>query len=78
MARITHFPMTTFHIPIYLTITVLLNDAIRFSSKMFLSGDSCRQEICRAGRSTGVCAMGACTAWHYRTAKRSLTSFLTV
>ena len=32
---------------------------------MPLSGDSCRTEICRARRSSGVCAMGVLTAWHY-------------
>ena len=71
LARITHFPMTIFHISIYLIITVLLNDGARFFLKMFFSGDSYRKEISRASRSTVVCAMGVCTAWHYRTAKRT-------
>ena len=63
--------MTIFHISIYLIITVLLNDGARFFLKMFFSGDSYRKEISRASRSTGVCAMGVCTAWHYGTAKRT-------
>ena len=62
--------MAIFYISIYLIITVLLN-AIRFFSKMPLSDDSCRTEICRARRSTGVCAMGVFTACRYRIDKRS-------
>ena len=53
--------MTIFYISIYLIITVLLNDAIKFCSKIPLSDDSCRTEICRTCRSTGVCAMGVFT-----------------
>ena len=68
--------MTIFYTSSYLIITVLLNYAIRFCSKMPLSSDSCRTEICRAPRSTGVCAMGVFTAWHYRTDKRSKISLV--
>ena len=71
LPRITHFPKTIFYISISLIITVLLNDAIRFCSKMSLSGDSCHTETCRARRSTGVRAMGVFTARRYRTDKRS-------
>ena len=63
--------MTIFYIPNYLRVTVLLNDAIRFFSKMPLSGDSCPTEICRACQSTGVSAIGVVTAWLYRTDKRT-------
>ena len=63
--------MTIFYISIYLIIVVLLNDAIRFFSKIPLSDDSCRTEICRERRSTSVCAMGVFTACHYRIDNRS-------
>ena len=76
LAKITHFPMAIFYISIYFIITVFLNDAIRFCSKMPLSGDSCCTEICRARRSTGVCAMEVFTAWHFLTDKRYKTLLL--
>ena len=60
----THFPMTIFYISIYLIITVLLNDAIKFCSKIPLSDDSCRTEICRTCRS--MCD-GSFYWCHYRT-----------
>ena len=69
LARITHFSMI-FCISSYLIITLLLNDAIRFCSKIPLSGDSNRTKICRARRSTGVYAIGVFTVWHYRTDNR--------
>ena len=76
LAKITHFPMAIFYISIYFIITVFLNDAIRFCSKMPLSGDSCCTKTCRARRSTGDCAMEVFTAWHYRTDKRYKTLLL--
>ena len=68
--------MTKFYISVYFIITMFLNDAIRFCSKMPLSGHSCCTEICRARRSTGVCAMEVFTAWHYLTGKRYKTLLL--
>ena len=70
LARATHFPMVIFYISIYLIKTTLLN-ALSFCSKMPLSDDSCRTEICRALRSIGVCTMRVFAAWYYRTDKRS-------
>ena len=63
--------MITLYVSIYLIIIVLLNDAIRFCSKMPLSGDSCRTEICQARRSTCVSVMGVFPVWHHQTGNRA-------
>ena len=56
---------------LYLIITVLLNDAIRFCSKRPISGDSYRTEIRQARQSNSVCAVGVFTAWQYWNNNRS-------